>query len=385
MAYNYSSRNRELIQEALTRAHPDTYLEIVQRAGENKKLTASQALCFILAPQARNTLGTLPKTNTLDPQWTRDQCLEAWIDACVKAGGALEEPLLPLHDNSSQLGKAAQQMMKIKAFAALDKLRELGLEHYLRLPGEPAPATLLELALYNGLMVPAQQLDRGQTLTHGQVLWRQIWKQPCTKHIEQIVEILESKQIAPPKDLLDGLPRADINLATIQRTLDTADYLLARGLQAPRPSDKSRTPLGQALENLTSPAGVDLVNWLIARGHDPVEPTRIRAIRDTLTPLEACLELWHRNSLRDQRRAQLKVVAETLCGLMDPQALSRIFNNASIKTYEVALLKKLNSGYQTSEECDLAQAEIAWVRRLGLRYMTQVANVDVRTRRRMAM
>lgn len=374
-----------MIVDALTKAHPDTYPQILAQAMESKKLTASQALCFILSPQARNTLGTLRKTNEQASEWTRDQRLKSWLDTCIEAGGTLEDTLLPLHDNSGSLGKAAQQLMKIKAFATLDTLREIGLEAHLRLPHVPGPATLFELALHGGLLEPAKQLDRGAPLAHGEVLWRRIWVHPCVKHIEQMVEILQKKNIPSPDNLLDSLPRADINLNVIDRVLKTADRLLDQGLAPPSVSDKERTPLGQALENLTSPAGVEVVDWLIARGHDPTQPTRVGAHKTLTTPLEACLKLWHNSSLRDQKRAQFRAVAEKLCGYMDSEKLAEIFNSASIKTYEDTLRQKLNGSLKTKDEYAQVQGEIAWMKRLGLRYMVRSEQTQSTPVRRLAM
>lgn len=283
-------QNPNLVRELwslLKYCPPQDYRQKLVEIMERLDCEPDRALVFPLSKAMENNICNMAHEIPEAPGYKRDARLMTWFQTCVDLGANPKIAIEGLKEPSSGLSR----LIHMKAFECLHWWRAQGVEETLKGPtllgGEPT--TLATLAFLQGSIVGVEQLLPTSYLTHHDKLWHQVFSRLCVKHADGLLAILRPLS-PPPADCFLALAKSPVNLSNVAKIIEGARFLNDHGITTNAPEPGRPAPLAALVRNMNSPASLQVLEYLLELGADPLAPAR--AGKDDASIVEVALQQW---------------------------------------------------------------------------------------------
>lgn len=342
---------------------PHRYRTLLAQAVKEWGLEVNRALMFPLSQAMETRICNLPHKVPSAPELSRDDRLKRWFEVCVEMGA---DPHSAIQYKTASAGLS--RLFKIKTFNALLWWQRQGVEGVLTGPPllEGEPTTLATLAFLEGSIKGLELFLPGSHLTHHDKLWDHIWDRENLPHLTPLVSVL-SALAPPPVDCFVAMAKAHVNLSNVENVLRATQCLVDHGV-SPNAQPDRPAPLSVVIRHMNSPAAVQVIDYLLFLGADPLAP--VSGSKHEKTIVEFALDQWIKCPSNSHLREPKLQCVKRMIDVCSPQSLLAIFTPArqemieqSIRDMEVAYTQPTFSGKQHnwSVERDLATLRAWWL------------------------
>ena len=328
---HYSAAQR-LFRDAVNNQHPDTYVDMLSRAIQERQVRPRDALLVLFQESSPSLWGTLIHKNQGAPGVSRDDRLLAWFEACA----TFEDTTAVVAQevaNQRDFRTSSKSMLRARAIKTIRWWQDRGIEAGLSLTKSPhRPTNMASLAVYVGQVEMAQVLSQTATLTHPELLWPRLWRKEHLSSADRLATVLLS-QGPVPSTFMENLPQSAVNLKNAPSVLALAHRLVDEGHVVFPPQHATKC-LASLVKHLRSPASLELVRFFLAKGADPI------GVDPAAGPLSTALNTWQRLSLDSNLRAAHQECVELLVAATPAENVLSVLTPARVKALTAEFRRK---------------------------------------------
>jgi hypothetical protein len=303
---------------------PHEYGAALPQALSTLRVDATRALAFPVSRTMEHKICNMPNHVSSAPQFSRGQRLRMWSEVCVQRGA---DPRLAVESLGEHAAAGFGRLFKMKAFECVLWWREQGVEPVLKGPVllNKEPTTLATLAFIEGSLKGIEVLLPGSHLTHLDKMWHQVWTREGLPNMEELIGILMPLS-PPPPDCFAAMAKAPVSQSNVAKVLRATQCLVDHKITPNAYPSNRPAPLSILLRHMISPATVQVMDYLLEQGADPVAPVREGKHEETI--VEFAMSQWIHCTPRSHLREPRMQCVKRLIMASPQEALDAIFTPA---------------------------------------------------------